>query len=169
MKAFFRFGVAAAMFAWLIMPTAALAGPSKAVVGTWTQDAGTVTAVRQEGATLIIDTTVNFVWTQGTFLGKSVAMFTIRLNPTTGKGTFSGYELFTGTVDGRSGTSTLWDEGTVDGNRYGGVTTSVVGSGELFHLRVSATFQGVLAVGGSWTGGTYQFSGHGDGQDGNDD
>lgn len=82
---------------------------------------------------------------EGAISGESVAdhvMFYVGSGEGWGPGTFYGYELITGEVDGRKGSFVLLHEGSFDGTTVRAVLTVVAGSGtgDLTGLSGSGSF-----------------------------
>ena len=105
-----------------------------------------ITGVEVEEDEMIITQIITSELT-GTFIGSSVAEFTIVIDLETGEVEFQAMSTFTGTVAGISGTTVFSIEGEGVGDSSQGEFEIVSGTGDLANLEGDGTFEITLGVG----------------------
>lgn len=136
---------------------AAAAGYAKPLTGGWTQEGTYPWQGSLSGSSFDATGTFNWLPDGGApWVGHSVARVHITTNPD-GTGTFSAYELFIGTVDGRRGEAVLFDEGTISNFvDYQGTGRCLTGTEGLAAVQCFGSYVGRINVAGHWTSGSYE-------------
>ncbi len=133
----------------LVSMAPAAATPPHPASGTVVQTGSVAAPPEQAGGNLIVMSQSTFSFL-GTFTGTSVAEERLVVHPN-GLITFQSTEIFTGEVEGRTGTVAFRVVGTVVGDSVQGQFTILRGTAELENLRGQGTFE-VTGVSGTYSG-----------------
>jgi hypothetical protein len=142
--------------------TSVAAAPPTTASGTFTTTDASLTNPRTIGSNTIFDLTFTGVWT-GTFAGTVVGHGTVLLHAD-GSGEGNTVDVFTGTVNGTSGTVTLNDVSRTDAaGSFRGTFSILSGTGDLANVHGALHAVGILLPCCPPTGpytGTIEMGGH---------